>query len=389
MVTKIKTNISNKETSASFAGIFVEDFKNKELQSLEKIKKLYNDEKYHKIIPLEFKNILKDLYSDLFDKKDNKIKFKLSTNIVDEFENIPENKKLIYLIHRYRYEIFPLKKKIDSYPPLLQIEPTSFCNYRCIFCFQTNKSFTKRSNGHMGHMNFDLFKDLVDEIQNKIEFINLASRGEPLVSKDIVKILKYTEGKFLGAKLNTNASILNEDKAHAILSSGVSTVVFSADAADNELYSKLRVNGNLDNVIKNIQKFNKIREKHYKNRKIVTRVSGVKVNQVQNFHEMKKVWLDLVNQVAFVNYTPWEDVYSMSENKIKKPCSDLWRRMYIWWDGIANPCEVDFKSNLKVGKYPETSINELWTGETFQKLRENHSESKRCNIAPCNRCVVI
>lgn len=389
MVTKIKTNISNKETSASFAGIFVEDFKAKELQSLKKIKELYNDERYHKTIPVEFKSILKDLYSDLFDKKDNKIKFKLSTNIVDEFENIPENKKLIYLIHRYRYEIFPLKKKIDSYPPLLQIEPTSFCNYRCIFCFQTNKSFTKRSNGHMGHMHFDLFKDLVDEIQNKIEFINLASRGEPLVSKDIVKILKYTEGKFLGAKLNTNASILNEDKAHAILSSGVSTVVFSADAADKELYSKLRVNGNLDKVIKNIKKFNQIKEKHYKNRKIVTRVSGVKVNQVQNFHEMKKVWSDLVNQVAFVNYTPWEDVYSMSENKIKTPCSDLWRRMYIWWDGIANPCEVDFKSGLKVGKYPETSINELWTGETFQKLRYKHSEAKRCNIAPCNKCVVI
>ena len=111
MVTKIKTNISNKETSASFAGIFVEDFKAKKLQLLKKIKKLYNDEKYHKTIPIEFKSILKDLYSDLFDKKDNKIKFKLSTNIVDEFENIPENKKLIYLIHRYRYEIFPLKKK--------------------------------------------------------------------------------------------------------------------------------------------------------------------------------------------------------------------------------------------------------------------------------------
>ena len=34
-------------------------------------------------------------------------------------------------------------------------------------------------------------------------------------------------------------------KIHAILAGGVKTLVFSADAADEKLYSELRVNGNL------------------------------------------------------------------------------------------------------------------------------------------------
>ena len=91
----------------------------------------------------------------------------------------------------------------------------------------------------MGTMQLKTFKKIIDEIEGKVQFVTLASRGEPLVSKDINEMLKYTAGKFLNLKINTNASLLNEEKIHAILSSGVKTLVFSADAADPELYKKL------------------------------------------------------------------------------------------------------------------------------------------------------
>ena len=130
---------------------------------------------------------------------------------------------------------------MDDYPPYLQIEPTSFCNYRCVFCFQTNKDFTKRSNGYMGRMELETFKNVVDQAKGKIEFISLASRGEPLASPNIIKMLEYTKDKFLNLKINTNASVLTEKKCHAILNSGIKTVVFSADAADADLYSKLEL----------------------------------------------------------------------------------------------------------------------------------------------------
>ena len=78
-------------------------------------------------------------------------------------------------------------------------------------------------------------------------------------------MLAYTNDKFLNLKINTNASLLNENKIHAILSSGVKTLVFSADAADEKLYAKLRVNGDLKKVLKNIELFNKIKHNKYKN----------------------------------------------------------------------------------------------------------------------------
>ena len=166
---------------------------------------------------------------------------------------------LRYLIHRYRYEIYPQKKVIDSFPPYLQIEPSSICNYRCVFCFMTDKTLTDKKNGFMGTMNLDLFKKVIDSAEGNVEFISLASRGEPLANKEIDKMLNYTVGKFLNLKINTNASLINEKKVHAILSGGVKTLVISADAADEEKYKKLRVNGNLHRVLKNLELFNNIK----------------------------------------------------------------------------------------------------------------------------------
>ena len=78
----------------------------------------------------------------------------------------------------------------------------------------------------MGTMNFDLFKRIIDQAEGNIEFLSLASRGEPLICKDIVRMFNYTQNKFLNLKVNTNASLLTEEKIHAILSGGVGTIVF-------------------------------------------------------------------------------------------------------------------------------------------------------------------
>ena len=339
---------------------------------------------------INHRKILNNVKSDLLNKKnipDNQI-FDLKDNVIDELLTFEDKDILKYLVHRYRYEIFPIKKILDDYPPYLQIEPSSICNYRCVFCFMTDKSLTDKRNGHMGQMSLELFKKIIDAAENKVEFISLASRGEPMACKDISKMLEYTVGKFLNLKINTNASLLNEEKIHAILSGGVKTLVISADAADKESYKSLRVNGNLEKVLKNLELFNNIKEKNYTSSKIITRVSGVKVSDEQKFNDMEKVWGGLVDQVAFVNYNPWENSYEKETNNIKQPCSDLWRRMFIWWDGKVNPCDVDYKSKLSVSIF-DRDLKSLWNCKAYENLRSVHIDEKRSQLKPCNACVVV
>ena len=384
---KIKVEEYKKSNSFFSFKKFNEEKERKDL--LKKIFHLFDDNESLKKFSDYQKNIISLAISDL--KKENKgsESFDLRENSLTEILSLETKDYLKYLFHRYRYEIFPLQNKIDEYPPCLQIEPSSICNFRCIFCFETDTSFTNKKNGFMGTMNLDFFKKLIDMAENNVEFVTLASRGEPLVSKKMCEMLEYTRNKFLNLKLNTNASLLNEKICHSILSDTVKTLVISADVADHEQYKKIRVNGDLSKVLKNLEKLNEIKEKHYKSSKIITRVSGVKFSTEQNFEEMIGLWNGLVDQVAYVDYNPWENVYITPSNNITKPCSDLWRRMFIWWDGKVNPCDVDYKSNLLIGSIEEKNLTKSWNSDEYNKLRSDHLKSKRQSIKPCKSCVLI
>tara|TARA_B100000700_G_C15023915_1_gene847156 strand:+ start:339 stop:1493 length:1155 start_codon:yes stop_codon:yes gene_type:complete len=359
--------------------------------TLERISLVYSKKQGISKLSKKQIELLKKIIRELFEKDNigKKNIFHLSDNVLDEISNQDDSDLLKYLLHRYRYEVFPQKKILDEFPPCLQIEPSSICNFRCVFCFETDKTFTDKKNGHMGRMKLDLFKNIIDQAEGNIEFVTLASRGEPLACKEIENMLDYTRGKFLNLKINTNASMLDEKKSHAILSGGVKTIVFSADAADEKLYSKLRVNGNLNQVLKNVEQFQKIREKHYSKTQIISRVSGVKFSNDQSFNDLKNFWSGLVDQVAFVDYNPWENSYEKSPNNISAPCSDLWRRMFVWWDGKTNPCDVDYKSTLSVGKFPNLNLDQLWQSEGYNDLRNKHLKKRRSSIKPCSSCALI
>ena len=336
-----------------------------------------------------FLKIVKKAAHQILLEEDAPRAFKLYPHTYNEISKINDEQLPRYLFYRYRYEIFPEEKIVDDFPPCLQVEITSVCNYRCVFCYQTDSELTEMGNGHMGNMTLELFKKVIDEANGKCEAITLASRGEPLINKEFVKMLKYMNGKFLASKVNTNASLLTEEKCHGILQTDLQTLVFSCDAAEEPLYSQLRVGGSLEIVLKKIRMFNEIKQKQYPDSKLITRVSGVKVNHQQNIDEMDKFWGELVDEVAFVKYNPWENTYERSINNEERPCTDLWRRSFIWWDGRVNPCDVDYRSHLCVGNVRDSSVSDLWRSSSYAELRRKHLERNRQAAFPCNRCTQI
>ena len=358
------------------------------LPRIKKLKKNFNAIN----LPHKQKNILKAALDEIFGeaKLDKNVPpFTLHSFNFAEIDKLKDEEIPRFLVYRYRYETFPQRLKLDDFPPCLQIEPTSICNYRCLFCYQIDEEFTKKSNGMMGTMSFGLFKKIIDQAEGRCEAITLASRGEPLICPDIEAMLRYVSQKFVALKLNTNAWFLDEKLCHVILESGFNTVVFSAEAASEPTYSRLRVNGSLDRVYQNIKRFHNIRKLHYPNSKIITRVSGVNVSDADKLEDMENFWGDLVDQVAFVKYNPWENSYEQAINNTKEPCSDLWRRMFVWWDGKVNPCDVDFKSHLCIGNVESDSLSNLWKSSEYMFLRDSHRKENRAQCEPCVRCTFI
>jgi radical SAM protein with 4Fe4S-binding SPASM domain len=339
--------------------------------------------------PEKWTELLGQVCADLEGSFSSKELFQITPFVADEMLLLSDEELPRYLFHRYRYEIFPAANRLDNYPPYLQIEPSSVCNYRCVFCYQTDEKFSEKKSIHMGSMRLDLYKNIVDAAEGNIEFLSLASRGEPLICRDFTGMMEYSIGKFLNLKVNTNASLMTEAHCHALLCGGARTIVFSADAAEEPLYSQLRVNGKLDRVLRNIERFQNIRETQYSSCPIISRVSGVLVKELQNMESMKNLWGGLVDQISFVKYNPWENVYDSPLSQVSQPCSDLWRRMFIWFDGTVNPCDTDYKSMLKVGNVKDQPLTKMWRNKDYNLLRENHLSNQRSGLSPCNRCVVV
>ena len=312
----------------------------------------------------------------------------LSGHELVEFESIHDWELFRYIIYRYKYNKYPELKIYDDYPPCLQIEPASVCNFKCVFCYQADRSFSASDKGYMGMMDLDLFKNVIDEVEGNIESITLASRGEPTLNRSIDKMLEYCNDKFLGMKINTNASLLTDKMIHTILSNDVQTVAFSIDAADKELYEKLRVNGKFEKTLRNVERFNEIKAKDYPTSRAVTRISGVKVNEMQDVDKQVETWSQYADIVAFTNYIPWESSYENKLSGVEEPCTELWRRMFVWWDGIVNPCDYDYKSTLSKWNVKNKTVSEIWKSSQYNELRQKHLDNKRNEIEPCKRCIM-
>lgn len=291
-----------------------------------------------------------------------------------------------YILYRYQFKILPQRQQLLAFPLYVLIEPTSVCNLRCPMCFQSDDSF--RARRHMGMMPWELFKKIVDQLKRDgCKAVTLASRGEPTLHKELCDMLScLAEAGIMDIKINTNATRLTEDISHAILAAGVSEVVFSVDAADNEVYRDIRVGGDFDAVVKNIQRFNAIRTQQYPDAVTTTRITGVYLSKRQNIDQIYRFWSQYVDEVVIKKSIIRWDTYHNPIRSEAKPCALLWERMYVWHDGRVNPCDIDYKSELSVGSVHDSSLKELWQCPAYATLRSLHAAGQRKHIFPCDRC---
>ena len=256
-------------------------------------------------------------------------------------------------------------------------------------CFQIDESFTNDSN-FMGSMELELFKKIIDEaVEGGTKAITLASRGEPTLHPKLGDMLEYCAGKFFELKINTNGTRLNDTLIHKILKSGVTNMVFSIDSYTKNEYESIRVKGIFEQVLQNVKRFKEIKEKFYPKSGCETRVSGVKVDKKQSPNKFKNFWKDYVNNVVMVEMeNRWDTYHNPKEIMANGACNYLWERMYVWYDGLCNPCDIDYKSELSVGSIKDESIKEIWNGQKFTELRNIHLNGKRNKVYPCDRCPV-
>ncbi len=209
---------------------------------------------------------------------------------------------------------------------LVQIEPTTRCNFQCAFC----------SGRHMKQMDleFHTFQKVVDEIPG-ISCMELQGEGEPFLHPDIYKMIRYAKDHGIQVCSITNGSMLTEENVEKILDSGLDSLNISIESPVPEEFHNIR-GGNLEKIIEGIRTL--VRRK--KERKISRPVVGFSVTVLKStasklkdiFKLYQKLGMDGGIAIQFLNASKeYSRYYTEKENAeyLSKKEQLLVRRNYF------------------------------------------------------------
>jgi len=300
-----------------------------------------------------------------------------------------KEKAIRYIIFRYKFRNFPSQRIVTQFPLYVLLEPVSACNLRCPFCFQVDPDFTRKP--YTGIMDMAFFKRVIDECEeNGTGAITLASRGEPTLHPKFSEMLEYLSGKFFEVKLNTNGTRLTDEICHSIFKNKVNDIVLSIDTENKELFESLRKNAIFEEVLQNVQNLYNIRKEFYPESDTAIRISGVYSTPAQDNKKFAEFWGNWADEITISGVEERWDTYNNTiQPDLSSPCQYVWERFYVWWDGVCNPCDVDYKSKLSPGTLTESnSIKDIWHSKAHNLLRLNHKSGMRSGCFPCDRCGV-
>ena len=308
------------------------------------------------------------------------------------------------------------------FPVILDIEPTSRCNFRCIMCQLNDWKNGKRADD----LKFDDFKKIIDE-QYGLTEIKLQGMGEPLLNKEFFKMIEYVVKKYIWIRTTVNGSLLHiNDNYRKLVDSGVNEIQISVDGATKKVFEKIRRNSNFDKVVENLKMLN-----NYSNskNKLVTRMWVLL--QEHNKHQVFE-FLDLAKHMEFKRLTysigmsdfgqeKWNKNNKSLEIKEFLPKSDLSKLLekaknygieITRWnleqkynnDTVNTKCPWPFNrafisSDLKIVPCcmignPDVSnfgdardLVNIWNGKIYQNFRKSHLEGKIPKF--CKNCYKI
>jgi pyrroloquinoline quinone biosynthesis protein E len=310
------------------------------------------------------------------------------------------------IINLTRYYLQKGKRsKFAAYLPfVLDIEPTTFCNFRCRMCHVAEPDFAHR------HMSFDLFKKIIDDNAQLIK-IHLQGMGEPLLCPHLFEMICYANKKRILVQTTTNGSMLNEQNVNKIIDARLASIGISIDGATAKTFESIRQCSDFGKVIEGAKRL--VAAKHAA--RINTTIRAWTVVQKENAHEVesivrlcKEVGFDcLVFQVFVSNWgkDEWEtrnsqkriaadagipeiqkaidlaksmnlsarihtgDIYSR-----ERPCAWPWYSAFVSAEGHVVPCCILGDSRTKnFGQLADKSMINIWNCKDYAAFREFHA----------------
>jgi MoaA/NifB/PqqE/SkfB family radical SAM enzyme len=144
---------------------------------------------------------------------------------------------------------------IAAKPPVcLYLEVTNRCNLLCTTCPRTYAELEPPAD-----MSWQLFTRIVDQVPHLTRAV-LHGVGEPMLVKNLPKMVRYLTDRGAYVLFNTNGTVLNERNGRALIAAGLDELRVSLDASTPESYIKVRGKDYFRRIVRNVQAFRTLQE---------------------------------------------------------------------------------------------------------------------------------
>ncbi|MBF0553534.1 MAG: radical SAM protein [Nitrospirae bacterium] len=283
-------------------------------------------------------------------------------------------------------------ENLEKYFPLMIIfDITNVCNLHCIHC--PHDDLLKRKDYKRTHIDPRIFMEFISQIKDHpLQFIRITGDGEPLMHPDILEMLKFVKSVTnIPINLTTNATLLNERMAEAILSLNIDVIDVSLDALYRDSYEKIR-GFDYETVMKNVFNLLFLRRKYHSTTKIM--VNAINRNDMKDeINTFARFWDKLADFVAIrnlhsasgsVNY----DTLKIERESIERyPCPHLWKRLTIDFNGNVKFCAHDWYNCSVIGNIERHSFVDISNNAQLRMVRDAHLAGEYHKINICKDCI--
>jgi len=240
---------------------------------------------------------------------------------------------------------------------IIEFNPTELCNRTCHFCPRHDPEVYPNQNLHMTE---ETVQNVVDDLvrYNYEGQIMFSGFGEPLLNRNILKLIKICSDAGIYTEMTTNADKIFKVKKpwykmQDFVDAGL-TAMHIDIYDDTKQYNK---------ILKAVQPF----------------IGKIRLKLTPRFVQTTSVFN---NRAGKLN-----PIEGINPNGRTAPCFAPSVKAFIDWDGTVQMCCHDWDKTGNFGNVNEQPFSEIWNNEKMNKIRSVLMFNKRQKAgSPCDKC---
>lgn len=306
-------------------------------------------------------------------------------------------------------DVIPLQK-----PFTLLIEPSNYCNFKCVQCFQSIQcdNYLKE---HRGLMSMELYQEIIKQFCSwagqKLKVLKLSLYGEPFIHPEFCEMLRIAKEADIAERIETttNASLITEEIAEKLVAYGIDYIRVSIYGANQERYEEITntEQANIEEIYQNLAQIQRLKQakgvdKPFVSAKMLDTFTEENQEFIDKFSDVAdEVYIDKPhNWVAHEEKSFIGSLYKKEQEEslkrdLKETMSDRiacpmpFTTLAIRSDGAVSPCCVDWVGGTNLGNILQENIKDIWNGENMYQFRKMQLENRKHENPSCRNCELV